>query len=198
MICGRLLLTLIRLSDWPAAQSEHLREVEDELLRLVPAEARIRDGLAVRALADLLVTVLDVTLNHEALDERADIRRDLAAVDDILRDADLLEILLARVRMIRVDDDSRVHKIALVVCLAERAQVLVVVVRQTVAEAVDITAQDGMRQRVALRADFPAAEQELLRVLCRFNRVEHDRDITDVGFFMPTGMPMPLAIMRWN
>ena len=80
--------------------------------------------------------------------------------------------------MIRVDDDSRVHEIALVVCLAERAQVLVVVVRQTVAEAVDIAAQDGMRQRVALRADFPAAEQELLRVLCRFNRVEHDRDIS--------------------
>lgn len=174
--CDRLLLCS-DLFGQQAVRSEQFCQVEDELLRLLPTEAGVCDGLAVRPLADLLVAVLDIALNHESLDERPDIRRDPTAVDDVFCNADLLEILLARVRMIGIDDDRRVCEIALVVRLVERAQVLIVVVRHAVAETVDIAAQDGMGQRIARRADLPATEQELLRVLCRLDRVEHDRDV---------------------
>ena len=83
---------------------QQIGQLQHELFALFPAEAGVGDALAVGALADLLVAVLDVALDHHALDERVDVIRVALGVQDLLRDADLLQILLAGVGVVAVDD----------------------------------------------------------------------------------------------
>ena len=75
-------------------KSAELCELLDELLSLLPAEARISYRLSVNTLADLLGAILDVGLDHKTLYDFSDALRNVAAVHDILCDTDLLEVFL--------------------------------------------------------------------------------------------------------
>ena len=86
------------------ADLQQIGQFQHELFALFPAEASVGNALAVGALADLLVAVLDVALDHHALDERVDVIRVALGVQDLLRDADLLQILLAGVGVVAVDN----------------------------------------------------------------------------------------------
>ena len=80
----------------------------NQLLGFRPAEACVGDGLAVDMSAYLLVTGLDIALDHNALDKLCDIRVHLAAVKNFFYDTGLLRVELAGVRVIRIDDTSRI------------------------------------------------------------------------------------------
>ena len=60
------------------------------------------------------------------------------ALEDVFSDADLFEILFARIGVVGVDDDRRMSEVAFAVGFIQALQVFIVVVRQAVAEAVDV------------------------------------------------------------
>ena len=55
-----------------------------------------------------------------------------------------------------------------------------------------------MGERISCGVDFPAVEEEVLLILRGFDGVIMTERSPEVGFFMPTGIPAPLAIMRWS
>ena len=97
--------------------------------------------------------------------------------------------------MVGVDDDGRIGQVPLAIGFVQALEVFIMVVRHAVAEAVDIAAQDGGLPVVR-------TSQPRNRNSCECWAASMELSMTemspDVGFFMPTGMPTPLAIMRWN
>ena len=61
------------------------------------------------------------------------------------------------------------------------------IVWQALTVAVDVTAQNGMRQGIALGCHLPVAVLEHVWVLCRGDRVHHHRKITARGVFHANG-----------
>ena len=80
----------------------------DEVVSLFPAQARVGDGLAKDTAVDRLVAVLQVGLDHKALDQLGDRLVATAAVEHLLANAVLLQRALARVVVVAVDNRRRV------------------------------------------------------------------------------------------
>ena len=60
-------------------------------------------------------TVLKVALDHKTFYKTLDIRVLITAVNDILSDTNLFEVLLARVVMVCINDDRGIDKIGFLV-----------------------------------------------------------------------------------
>ncbi len=163
------------------------REVVDEPLGLLPAEAGVGNGLAVDAVSDGLCAVDQVALDHEALDEVADRAVVVGAVDDVLGNADLFIVLLAGVAVVGVHEDGGVLCPGLFVEPSDGQQVFVVVVRVAVAELVHAAAHNGVGMGVALRGHFPAAVQEGVACLGGDNGVHHDGEVAAGGVLETAG-----------
>ena len=82
--------------------------IQYQFLGLIPTDAGIGDGLAKALLGDLACAVLQVTFDHEALDHAADVAVVTAGVENLLADAGLLQVLLAGVGVVGIDNDCRV------------------------------------------------------------------------------------------
>ena len=94
----------------------HLRNCHDQPFAVPPAEAGVCDGLAVGLMVgDGLAALLDVTLDHNALDQLFDLRGELAAGHDLPDDTDLLFELLVGVGVVGVHDAGGVNQIHLMV-----------------------------------------------------------------------------------
>ena len=98
--------------------------------------------------------------------------------------------------MVGIDDDCRMGKAPLPIGFMETDQVFIMVVRQAPAKLVHVAAQNGVSKPIALGPHFPAPK----RNCCSCWAAAMELSITEisplVGFFIPTGMPTPLAIMR--
>ena len=169
--------TRCRISPAKPVFSHKFCELEDKGAALFPAEAGVGDGFAVDAFADLLATIFDVALDHEAFHDAGDVRGVAAAGHDVFSDADLLHVFLAGIVMVAIDDDSRVGEGTFSIKVEDLLQVLVVVVRHAGAEMVHVAAEDGMGERISRGVDFPAVEEEVLLILRSFDGVHHDGEV---------------------
>ena len=59
-----------------------------------PSPDRVGNRFAIDAVMYALSTVLDIAFNHQALDDSVDVRVQLTGMNNILSDADLLQIFL--------------------------------------------------------------------------------------------------------
>ena len=157
--------------------------IVDESFGVIPAKTSIGDRLAVDALADLLVALLDIAFDHKALEDPRNLGIERTGMKDLLRYSHLLLILLARVCVVTVDDERGIDKISLAIFLTQVLDVLVVIVGQRFAVLVHVSTQYRVGVRITRRFDLPAAVEEGVGVLCRHYRVEHDRNITARGIF---------------
>ena len=82
-----------------------LRKLENKLLCLFPAKTRISDRFAEDMLAGSLRAVFQIAFNHQSLHQSLDISIFIAAVNDILGNADLFQILLTGVIVVGIHDD---------------------------------------------------------------------------------------------
>ena len=76
---------------------------------------------------------------------------------DLLHDARLFGKHFRRIRVICIDDESGILQAALCVCLAQIAQILIVIIRMHFAVAVDVAAQNRVREHISLRVYLPPA-----------------------------------------
>ena len=81
-----------------------IRNVIDQLLRIIPSKTRIRDGFSINMLADLLAARFKIALDHNALDEIMDLLRVAAAVKNFLYDTNQLHIAPIRVTVLCAND----------------------------------------------------------------------------------------------
>ena len=158
-----------------------IRQAEDEVTALFPAQAGVGDGLAVDAAAHLLGAILQVGFHHEAFDQGGDLRVEGAAVHDVLADADLLQVFLAGVVVVGVHNDGGVVQAGLPIELQQVPEVLIMIIGMGAAEAVHIAPEDGVGEGIASGADFPVPVDEFLGALGRGDGVHHHGDITGGG-----------------
>ena len=134
-----------------------LRNTVNQRLRLFPAKARVSNGFAEYAFTDLLASVFQIALNHEALDKLFDVIGVTAAVHDFVGDTNLCHVLLAGVGVVSVNDAGHILKAFFGIAVVETAEILKMVVRDIVAMFIDSTAENSMSQRIAGGFDFPAS-----------------------------------------
>lgn len=70
----------ILFSDKNCLLCVHLRNVIDQLFGIFPSETRIGNGFSVNMISDRLISLFDVTFNHQTLYQRTDIGRKLAVM----------------------------------------------------------------------------------------------------------------------
>ena len=106
------------------------------------------------------------------------------AVQDLLGDADLLQILLVGVGVIAVHDDGGVmQRSSLVVHPRQDHKVLVMVVGVGLAVIIDIAPQDGVGEWIARALDLPVAIDEGMGALSGTDGVHHHRKVAAGGVF---------------
>ena len=108
-------------------------------------------------------------------------------MQDLLRDADLLQILLAGVGVVAVDDAGGVLDALFRVQLVQLLQVFIVVVGAAVALFVHIAAHDGVGVRVARGLDLPAAVEERVVAHRRIDGVHHHAQVAARGVLHADG-----------
>ena len=101
----------------------------------------------------------------------------MAAVKNVLRNPDLLQVLLAGIGVIGVYNDSRIFQSSLVIQRFQAPQGLIMIIRHAAAELIDIAAENRMRHGVSGGLHFPAPVQKALPALRRLNGVHHHRQI---------------------
>ena len=79
--------------------------------------------------------------------------------------------------MVGIHNNCRILQLTFCVHINNDFQHLIMVVGEAVADGVNITAQNRMRQRIALSAYLPATEQKFLLMLRRRHTVEHNGQI---------------------
>lgn len=89
----------------------HLRNVIDQLFGIFPSETRIGNGFSVNMISDRLISLFDVTFNHQTLYQRTDIGRKLAVMHHFFCDTDLFLKLLSGVGMVGINDGCRMDDI---------------------------------------------------------------------------------------
>ena len=77
--------------------------------------------------SDLLISILQIALNHKAFDQIVDFGIIISAVKHLLNNPDLLQILFVGVGMVRINDGGRILQVMLI-RLREQDQVLVMIV----------------------------------------------------------------------
>ena len=103
------------------------------------------------------------------------------AVQHLLRDAYLLQVLLPRIGVVSVHYHPGILQPRLGIEVVEQLQVLVMIVGMRIAARIHIAAQNRMGQRVALALHLPVAVDEGMRGLRRLQRVHHHREIAARG-----------------
>ena len=94
---------------------------------------------------------------------------------NILRNTDLLQILLAGIRMVAVNYDGRIYKIiVLLIGMHYIYKILIMIVGMITSELIDITPHDGMGVWITRRIHFPSTIDEGMRILSRDNGIHHD------------------------
>ena len=86
----------------------HFRNMVDQFLGFFPAEARICDGFTIDMIADPLASRFNIAFDHNAFYHLFDIGGYPAVVHDLLDDADLLDILLVGIGVVRINDSGRI------------------------------------------------------------------------------------------
>ena len=120
-------------------------------------------------IADLLFSFFDVTLDHNSLDHLLHIIIVSSAVKNFADNTNLFFELLIGVGMVRINDRCRVFQVFLRINIYQTDKILIMVVRNTGSIFVNTTTI----------TEFIITEKSPL-----------------VGFFIPTGMSIPLAVRR--
>ena len=113
----------------------------------------------------LLRAVDQIAFNHQSFDKTSDLRGNMSAVHDILRNSDLFKILFAGIGMIGIHDYGGIHIVPFLIQIPKVFQVFIMVVRNIPAEFINRTPENRMSQRISRCLDFPSPVNELLRTL---------------------------------
>ena len=117
---------------------QFFRDIQNQLFSFLPAQAGIGDGLAEDMLISLLGTVFQITFDHQSLDQPLNGGVLVAAVDDILGDTDLFQILLAGIVVIGVYDDRRLSQTGMFIQAVYPQQIFVVIIGGASSGIIDI------------------------------------------------------------
>lgn len=81
----------------------------DQAFSILPSKTRIGDRASRgHVVADVLASFEQVALDHDTFDKFVKFRIAVAAVENFVYDTDLLLVFLVGVRMVGINDDSRV------------------------------------------------------------------------------------------
>ena len=111
-------------------------------------------------LSDALCSIFNVAFNHQALNQTFDVLVLVAAVNDVLGNADLLEILLAGVVMVGIHNDRRVREIGFLIEFFNSQKIFVMIVRNASAGMVNIATENRMSIGISLACHFPSTIEE--------------------------------------
>ena len=76
--------------------------------------------------------------------------------------------------MVGIHDAGRILQIPLGIQPEQQLQILIVVIRDALVMLVDGAPQDTVGQRVSRRLHFPGTENEIMAMLRRIDRIQHD------------------------
>ena len=112
-------------------------------------ETRIGNGFSVNMISDRLISLFDVTFNHQTLYQRTDIGRKLAVMHHFFCDTDLFLKLLSGVGMVGINDGCRMDDIHFFVHLMKTDQIFIVIILGGIAVLADCTAKNHVSQRIS-------------------------------------------------
>ena len=105
----------------------------DQAFSILPSKTRIGDRASRgHVVADVLASFEQVALDHDTFDKFVKFRIAVAAVENFVYDTDLLLVFLVGVRMVGINDDSRVLEILLAVQVVESDQIFIMIVLRAV------------------------------------------------------------------
>ena len=98
----------------------------------------------------------------------------LAAVENLFCNTNLLVILFIRIRVVGINDNSRIFKVFLLIFLPEKTKILVMIVRDCLPMFIYGTAENCMSQFITCCFYFPASVDKTMSALSCYNGIEHD------------------------
>src|SRR5699024_6729184 len=107
--------------------------------RFVPAKAWISNGLAINTIADGLISVFNITSDHDSFYKSFDFRQEASAVQDFLDDTRLLIPLFSGIGMVCVYNDSRIFQLEFLVHISNFCEVFIMIVWNVISMTVDRT-----------------------------------------------------------
>ena len=148
-----------------------IRNVIDQLFGIFPSETRIGNGFSVNMISDRLISLFDVTFNHQTLYQRTDIGINLAVIHHFFCDTDLFLKLLSGVGMVGINDGCRMDDIHFFVHLMKTDQIFIVIILGGIAVLADCTAKNHVSQRISGCLHLVSAINEMMWMLCRVYRI---------------------------
>ena len=150
----------------------------DQAFSILPSKTRIGDRASRgHVVADVLASFEQVALDHDTFDKFVKFRIAVAAVENFVYDTDLLLVFLVGVRMIGINDDSRVLEILLAVQVVESDQIFIMIVRNCLSILVDTSTEDGVGQVVTGCLNITSTINEMMRMLCSSDGIKHNGEV---------------------
>ena len=145
--------------------STHLGNCIQKTFGFFPSKTWIGNRFSVNMItSDLLISRFNITLDHKPFYQSMKFRVYLAAVENLFCNTNLLVILFIRIRVVGINDNSRIFKVFLLIFLPEKTKILVMVVRDRFPMLVYRTAIQSVGNTWA---PFAACVIELAaRILC--------------------------------
>lgn len=101
--------------------SAKLRNGIQQLLCILPAKTWVSDRFAIYMVrADFLTALYQIAFNHNAFYQFLNVRRHQTAVKDFFYNTNLFFVLLARVRVVGIDDYRWIFQFSLIVHLQQK------------------------------------------------------------------------------
>ena len=110
--------------------STHLSNCIQKTFGFFPSKTWIGNRFSVNMItSDLLISRFNITLDHKPFYQSMKFRVYLAAVENLFCNTNLLVILFIRIRVVGINDNSRIFKVFLLIFLPEKTKILVMIVR---------------------------------------------------------------------
>ena len=169
--------------------STHLSNCIQKTFGFFPSKTWIGNRFSVNMItSDLLISRFNITLDHKPFYQSMKFRVYLAAVENLFCNTNLLVILFIRIRVVGINDNSRIFKVFLLIFFPEKTKILVMIVRDCLPMFIYGTAENCMSQFITCCFYFPASvDKTELSMTARSPLV---------GFFIPAGTSMPLTVRR--
>lgn len=138
--------------------STHLGNCIQKTFGFFPSKTWIGNRFSVNMItSDLLISRFNITLDHKPFYQSMKFRVYLAAVENLFCNTNLLVILFIRIRVVGINDNSRIFKVFLLIFLPEKTKILVMIVRDCLPMFIYGTAENCMSQFITCCFYFPAS-----------------------------------------
>lgn len=127
--------------------STHLSNCIQKTFGFFPSKTWIGNRFSVNMItSDLLISRFNITLDHKPFYQSMKFRVYLAAVENLFCNTNLLVILFIRIRVVGINNNSRIFKVFLLIFLPEKTKILVMIVRDCLPMFIYGTAENCMSQ----------------------------------------------------